>query len=154
MNFAGAADGVNAARGSGGTVARVGAAHTGDLRPTRSRALWLPMIDGTWLPLSAELSGQPLPMPATRLTVAGQSYVVQAQETRDEGVLRIDTTAAPATIDIVGVNGPNAGRTIPAIFRVADDVLEMCYDVGGGDRPDGFATAPGEYRLLVRYRRA
>jgi len=54
----------------------------------------------------------------------------------------------------VGVTGPNAGRTIAAIWRVEGEVLELCYDVGGGTRPTMFASAAGSTRLLVRYRRA
>lgn len=112
------------------------------------------MLDGVWLPLGAEFCGEALPLPDTRLVITGDRYVVEAAETRDEGVLRIDASASPPGIDIVGQAGPNAGKTLLAIFRVRGDRLQLCYDVGEPPcRPTTFATAQGSTRILIRYRR-
>jgi len=112
------------------------------------------MLDGIWLPLGAEFCGEALPLPDTRFVIAGDRYVVEAAESRDEGMLRIDAAASPPGIDIVGQAGPNAGKTLLAIFRIRGDRLQLCYDVGDpARRPAAFATARGSTQILIRYRR-
>lgn len=111
------------------------------------------ILDGTWLPENAELAGRRIPMPPTRFVISGANYVVVSAESRDTGVLIFAADGLEVALDIVGTAGPNAGRTIPAIWRVEDDVLELCYDIGGGERPMNFSTARDGARLLVRYRR-
>ena len=56
-------------------------------------------------------------------------------------------------MDIHGQKGPNAGRTIRAIYALEDDQLIVCYQLGTGERPDGFETPKGSQVLLVRYQR-
>lgn len=130
------------------------AAEAEELRDRASPPNVLRMLNGTWIPQGAEFGGQSLPMPATRLIIAGTRYVVEAADGRDEGTLAIDEKVTPHTIDIIGVAGPNAGKTIPAIFRVRGELLQICYDVGDVPRrPAAFGTGPGRTQLMVRYRR-
>lgn len=112
------------------------------------------MLNGTWIPQGAEFVGQSLPMPEARFVITGARYVVETGGVRDEGTLVIDDAVTPHTIDIVGTAGPNAGKTIPAIFRVRGELLQLCYDVGDVPRrPTAFGTAPGSTQIMVRYRR-
>ena len=113
------------------------------------------MLSGTWIPQGAEFSGQPLPVPEARLTIAGDRYVVEGSGGRDSGSLRIDVSVTPHTVDLVGQHGPNAGRTIPALFRVRGNLLQLCYLVGEGvqPRPVALHAEPGSMQILVRYRR-
>ena len=53
---------------------------------------------------------------------------------------------------LLGVTGPNAGRTIPCIFKFADGAMSICYGLGG-TRPEKFATAKGRQLYLVNYLR-
>lgn len=112
------------------------------------------MLNGTWVPQTAEFSGQSIPLPPTRWVIDGERYVVEAEHGRDEGVLVVDAEATPAAVDIVGQRGPNAGRTLRAIYRMRGDLLQVCYEVGDAPaRPTAFLTAPGSMALTVRYRR-
>ena len=115
------------------------------------------MLTGTWIPQGAEFAGQSLPMPETRLVIDGDNYVVESAESRDSGTLQIDASVTPHTIDLVGREGPNAGRTIPALFRMRGNLLQLCYLVGEGSapqpRPSEIHAAPGSMQILVRYRR-
>lgn len=112
------------------------------------------MLNGTWIPQTAEFSGQAIPLPPTRWVISGERYVVEAEAGQDEGVLLVDTETSPHAVDIVGRAGPNAGKTLRAIFRVRGDLLQLCYEVGDKPaRPDAFVTAPGSLALTVRYRR-
>jgi len=56
-------------------------------------------------------------------------------------------------MDIRGREGPNAGRTIQAIYELAGEQLTVCYQLGSGERPSEFKSAKGSQVLLVRYLR-
>ena len=112
------------------------------------------MLDGIWIPHGAEFSGEVLPTPASRWVISGTRYIVESEAGRDEGELRIDAAASPASVDLVGTSGPHGNKTIRGIFRVRGDLLQLCYDVSGDDRrPVTFATGKGSMQLMVRYRR-
>lgn len=115
------------------------------------------MLTGTWIPQGAEFAGQSVPMPDARLVIEGDRYVVEAAAGRDSGTLQIDTTVTPHAIDLVGKRGPNAGRTIPALFRIRGNLLQLCYCVGEENvqlpRPTEIHAAVGSMQILVRYRR-
>lgn len=114
-------------------------------------------LDGAWLPVTAELGGQPFPAPVLatmKLVLAGDRYTVFVGGAKDEGtVARLPDTSPPA-LDITGVEGPNAGRTIPAICQVRGDTLDVCYNLGGPERPATFTTKAGTQQFLVRYLRS
>lgn len=113
-------------------------------------------LDGTWLPLTAQLGGQPFPeavLATMKLVLAGDTYTVFVGGNPDKGkVTKLPDTTPPA-LDITGVEGPNAGRSIPAIFHAHGDTLEICYNLGGAERPRAFATTAGTQEFLVVYRR-
>ncbi len=107
---------------------------------------------GRWQPTEAQLGGRPLP-------VAGFDGAV-LEMTADRYAFGIDhghyvpiDGPLPTKMDVVGDSGPNAGRTIPAIYDVAGDALTICYQLGAGERPDAFRSPGGSRILLVRYRR-
>ena len=96
-------------------------------------------------------------MPDARLVIDGDRYVVEGVGADDSGILHVDATVTPHTIDLVGKRGPHAGRTIPALFRIRGNLLQLCYCVGESTvrqpRPTEFHAAAGSMQLLVRYRR-
>ena len=110
------------------------------------------MLNGTWLPLHAELGGAPLPddvIAAITLIVRDGTYHVQD----DRGRLRLDGGLRPARMDLVGQEGPNQGRTIRAIYELTGDVLRICYELGAPERPLELGSEPGTLLFLVTYRR-
>ncbi len=112
-------------------------------------------IQGTWLPVKAELHGQPLPDPVLKMIVLkmnGGKYEVTAENV-DKGTYTIDTAAKPRTIDVQGVEGPNAGKKIPAIYELHGDTLRICYGLGGSPRPTEFKSPSGSKVFLVTYER-
>ena len=111
-----------------------------------------PTLSGRWEPVSAELGGQPFPLAnfegaVLQLTMDGYEFA------NDKGTYVVVTRRPPAQMDIRGQQGPNAGRTIPAIFDLAGDQLTVCYQLGAGPRPAGFTSPTGTQVLLVHYRR-
>jgi uncharacterized protein (TIGR03067 family) len=111
-----------------------------------------PTLSGRWAPESAELGGQPFPIAnfggaVLQLTMDGYEFA------NDRGTYVVLTRRPPAQMDIRGQQGPNAGRTIPAIFDLAADKLTICYQLGAGARPADFASPAGTQILLIHYKR-
>ena len=108
------------------------------------------MLDGTWILDTAELGGNKLPDEGYRgatLVLQDGTYTFQG----DHGEYHVHTGGN--AMDIVGTDGPNAGRTFLAIYELRDDVLRICYDLTGTARPLRFATQPGTQQFLAVYRR-
>jgi uncharacterized protein (TIGR03067 family) len=113
-------------------------------------------LDGTWLAEKAELAGQKYPdefRKSLKLVIDGDKYTGTA-ERPDRGTLKVDASARPKAMDITGTDGPNKGKTFPAIYEHDGDTLRICYDLSGKARPTTFATKPGTKLFLVTYKRA
>lgn len=111
-----------------------------------------PHLAGQWAPQSAELGGRVFPVASfagATLRLTGETYEFAG----DKGTYALGARRPHAQMDIRGQEGPNAGRTILAIFRLAGDTLVVCYQLGQGERPSAFATATGTQVLLIRYTR-
>ena len=83
------------------------------------------------------------------MIIRAETYQVQS----DHGRLALDEVSRPATMDLIGEEGPNQGRTIRAIYELTGDVLRICYELGSPERPQAFESAPGTLQFLVTYRR-
>jgi uncharacterized protein (TIGR03067 family) len=109
------------------------------------------MLEGTWIAISAELGGKTMPpavLSTIPLVLSGGNYTLG----NDRGTYRVDERVTPAAIDIAGVDGPNSGRQIPAIFELVDGTLRICYDLSCSARPAGFHSPAGSKLFLVTYR--
>ncbi|MBA4137256.1 MAG: hypothetical protein C0518_08075 [Opitutus sp.] len=111
-------------------------------------------LEGRWQPLFAELDGEQAPVEVlqqTELELTAATYTVRfggvAADTGD-----FATEDAPHHLSLHGTAGPNAGRTIPCLFKFIEDTLMICYGLSGA-RPKNFRTAPGANLYLVTYRR-
>jgi uncharacterized protein (TIGR03067 family) len=114
-------------------------------------------IEGTWLPATAELAGNMFPdnVRATiKLMVEGDKYTVSVGKAVDQGTLRLNPSASPKELDIIGTDGPNKGRTIHAIYERDAETLRICYDLSGEGRPKEFKTREGTQLFLVTYKKA
>ena len=111
-----------------------------------------PNLVGQWAPQSAELGGRAFPVSSfagATLRLTADTYDFAG----DKGSYALLSRRAPAQMDIHGREGPNAGRTIQAIYRVVADQLTVCYQLGQGARPTDFSSSAGPQVLLVHYRR-
>ena len=76
------------------------------------------------------------------------------QHVVDGGEIQLDTTAIPNTMDIVGLDGPNAGRRLLAIYELSNDLLSICYDMeNGAGRPRAMEPEEDQILLLITYAR-
>ena len=111
-----------------------------------------PSLDGEWAPARAELGGQDFPIAnfqGATLRLTANTYEFAG----DKGTYAVLAAGRPAAMDIRGQEGPNAGRTIQAIYELSGDQLTVCYQLGTGERPGEFKTPKGSQVLLVHYRR-
>jgi uncharacterized protein (TIGR03067 family) len=114
-------------------------------------------LEGTWIFESLEVDGGPVPpaaMSSSRILIDGDRFRTESPEAIYEGVFNIDVEAAPNTIDIEFIAGPEAGNWNYGIFRFEKDRLDICLDMTGKGRPKEFKTAPGTGHALESLRRA
>lgn len=114
-------------------------------------------LEGVWKPVEATLGGQPLPpalLDTIILTLTGNEYHVTVGEQEDKGTTKLDTSVTPPRMSITGVEGPNQGKTFPAIYEILDaDTFRVCYDLSGKAYPTEFKSTDGTQLYLVKYTR-
>jgi uncharacterized protein (TIGR03067 family) len=119
-----------------------------------------PKLDGTWKPVSGELGGKAFPEPALKaisLTISNANYDVVVLEPQgaqhDRGTVKYLNKLTPKGMDVIGTNGPNQGKTLPAIYEIDGDTLRVCYNLNGTNRPTDFKTSAGGQLFSVTYSR-
>lgn len=109
-------------------------------------------LEGIWQPLYAELGGEEAPkmvLDKTEVELTDGKYTVRfGGVDSDHGSFEV----AGHTLTLVGTAGPNAGRTIPCIFKLSGDTLSICYGLAGA-RPANFRTGSDPELYLVNYAR-
>ncbi len=113
-------------------------------------------LQGTWLPVKAQLAGQNMPEKVLKtivLKLDKHDYVATVSGEPDKGTWTIDPSTTPRSLTITGVKGPNSGKVFPCIYAIKGDTLKVCYDLSGKKRPKDFKTAAGTELYLVTYRR-
>ncbi|HEY6484108.1 MAG TPA: TIGR03067 domain-containing protein [Steroidobacteraceae bacterium] len=116
-------------------------------------------LAGAWVPVAANVSGQALLVGELRvkyLVLDGRDYSIIDRSNRivDSGEYLVNERAMPPTIDIVGRDGPNAGRSMLAIFELDDDHLTVCYELDGAARPANMQAQQDQLLLSITYQRA
>jgi len=113
-------------------------------------------FNGVWKPVEVELAGTKFPEAVFgkwRLELGKGKYALPGAESPDSGTYTVDESKKPKTMDIVGADGPNKGKTFPCIYELDGDTLRVCYDLSGKERPKEFKTAKGTKLYLVTYKR-
>jgi len=113
-------------------------------------------VQGNWKPIKAELAGQPLDdaiMKSISLKLDNGKYEVFAGGKPDRGTYTLDSNTKPGSMTITGTDGPNQGKTFPAIYELKGDTLRICYDLSGAKRPSEFKSVAGTQLYLVTYHR-
>jgi uncharacterized protein (TIGR03067 family) len=88
------------------------------------------------------------------LDSGGYSIVDRTNHIVDSGEYLVDDGASPQTMDIVGREGPNAGRTMLAIYQLKANRLTVCYDLDGKERPADMQPREDQLFLSITYERA
>jgi uncharacterized protein (TIGR03067 family) len=113
-------------------------------------------VQGDWKPVKAELAGQPMTdavLKSISLKLDNGKYEVFVGLAPDRGTYTLDATTKPKSMTITGTEGPNHGRTFPAIYELKGDTLRICYYLSGSKRPTEFKSIAGTRLYLVTYNR-
>lgn len=131
-----------------------------DRHRARERVVDTTLI-GIWTVKNADLGGRPFSLPLSfELKINGTDYGTRDfnRGTRytDVGTLFFfgdELAGEPRRIDVLGKEGPNKGKRIPAIYRVSDSgrEFEICYDLDAKERPTDFVSREGTMWLRVSY---
>ena len=111
-------------------------------------------LAGTWKVDAATLNGDDAKamLKDAVLTIEEGKYKLQLGVT-DAGTLAIDPNKKPKQMTITAAEGPNKGKTFPAIYQVDGDALKICYTLVGKEAPKEFKSTPETKTLLVAYKR-
>jgi uncharacterized protein (TIGR03067 family) len=110
-------------------------------------------LEGRWQPVYAESDGEEAPkmmLDKMEIEFTNGEYAVRfGGVTADQGTYVID---GDGQLTLAGMVGPNAGKSIPSIYRFAGGALSICYGLGGV-RPKKFTTQGGTQLYLANYHR-
>lgn len=103
------------------------------------------------------MAGTPFPPEVTNaitLTVKGETYEVSVGGEIDKGTCKVDTSTTPPRMTITSTEGPNADKTMLAIFDYpADDQMRVCYNLKGTDFPTTFESTLENAQFLATYKK-
>jgi uncharacterized protein (TIGR03067 family) len=114
-------------------------------------------LQGNWKQIAYERNGVVEPEdergwnPTTAFT--GDRFVVTLADgsTPIRGIYRIDPTTSPKRVDWMDEIGPDAGKTILAIYKLEGCKFTFCAAEPGHPRPTEFRTRQGQVlRVSVR----
>jgi uncharacterized protein (TIGR03067 family) len=114
-------------------------------------------LRGTWKIKSMTVGGREMPakvIESFRLKMTESAYELRNTEGVDKGNLKVNETAKPHRIDIIGLEGPNKGKTFLAIHERSGETLRICYDLTGKAHPKEFESPKGSLVALIEYVKA
>lgn len=115
-------------------------------------------LQGTWEQTSLEDNGVLNPVdahsaPGALTTIRGDHFeVLTAQgETLLAGRFSLDSSTTPKSITWIDSIGDDAGKRLPASYRLEGDVFVFIAADEGMPRPSAFSTGPGQtMRTFIR----
>ncbi|HEY2783663.1 MAG TPA: TIGR03067 domain-containing protein [Fimbriiglobus sp.] len=113
-------------------------------------------MNGTWELTSGEVGGKKFPDSVVKtltLILKDGNYTVKSPGPDDTGTVHYDETKKPKELDVKGEEGPNKGKSYPAIYELDGDTLKICYDLDGKKRPTEFKSTAGTKQFLAVYKR-
>ena len=101
-------------------------------------------ITGVYSCISATVDGKPLPADVVaqlRLTLTSDRYKTElGQQVLFESTYTLEMSQTPWKIDIIGIEGPAAGKAAQGICSMEDDTFTLCHTMPGQERPATFAS--------------
>jgi uncharacterized protein (TIGR03067 family) len=111
----------------------------------------LKALQGSWEQIGLEIGGVNVQRdnlsPVGAITnFKGKRFTVHAADATLllDGAFELDDSATPKRIDYIDSIGPDAGKRLPAIYKLEGDVLTFIVADEGASRPSAFRTGPGE----------
>jgi len=117
----------------------------------------LQLLQGEWIMVSSERDGEKVPeerIKTFKRTVTGNKFTV-TWEGEDgahtvSGVMTIDPTQKPKTVDVLFTEGPSKDKTFQAIYKVEGDTFTICLGKPDEGRPPDFDSKHGSLNVWKR----
>jgi uncharacterized protein (TIGR03067 family) len=113
-------------------------------------------IDGVWKPWEAILNGNTLPeefIESFTLQIEGMKYWMNLGNSIDKGTLKYIKYITPQALEFHGVEGPNEGKIIPAIYKLQGTYLTIAYNLNGSQRPTTFLSTKDNLLYVVKFKK-
>ena len=106
----------------------------------------LAILQGTWRVTELEVDGALMDKSAlseATVSVAGNRFTTAGMGAEYSGLLQLNETASPKTLEMYFESGPEAGNTNRGIYEISGSIWRMCLCMTGGLAPLAFHTTPG-----------
>lgn len=115
-----------------------------------------PSLDGKWELTKGVMGGNDLPediIKSIKLSIKGNEYEVTVGEDKIKGTATPDDSTTPKRMKLADKDGPNAGKTIYAIYELSKDEMKVCYAMEGTEYPKEFKSPEGSKLFFAVYKR-
>jgi len=114
-------------------------------------------LQGTWIFDSFEENGQKTPaadLKNKRIFFGANQFIIKnGDELVQVGQLKLDPVDGHRDIDATVVAGQHKGNTMRGIYMFKGDLLKVCIDPEGNERPKEFKTSADSGLFLAVYKR-
>jgi uncharacterized protein (TIGR03067 family) len=118
----------------------------------------LEALQGCWEQVALQVDGLARPCddlspPGGTTVFIGNRFLVRAADGGQllEGAFRLNVAANPKQVDWIDAEGPDAGKVLPAIYKLEGDRFVFVAGDADAPRPTQFCTGPGQVmRTFVR----
>jgi uncharacterized protein (TIGR03067 family) len=111
-------------------------------------------LQGSWQIELQEEDGEKVPADQLkgRSVLFGMNAFVELHNGKmiQLGALKLDASKTPKTVNAMVMEGKQKGDILQGIYALDGDVLKICFDMQGNQRPKEFKTTAGSgFRLMV-----
>ncbi len=113
-------------------------------------------LNGNWNATSLVMGGNELPAEMTKeisITINNLTYETRAMGQKETGTMVYHDDHTPLRLDIMPKNGPMAGNTLKAIYKLEGEKLTVAYNTTSEDYPSGFYSNAENGYLVTVYTR-
>jgi uncharacterized protein (TIGR03067 family) len=116
----------------------------------------LKKLKGSWSATALEFAGQKAPADEAKknkIMFDGDKVTFIEGDEKKQGTFKIDPTKKPATIDLIGTEGKEKGKTTKGIYALEGDSLKIAIGFKRDERPTEFATSKDVLVILFVLKR-
>ncbi len=116
-----------------------------------------PNLDGSWELTKGVMAGNDLPeelLKSIKLTIKGNEYEVTIGDQKIKGTSSSDDSTTPKRMKLKDKDGPNADKTVYAIYELSKDEMKVCYAMEGTEYPKEFKSPADSKLFYAVYKRS
>ena len=118
----------------------------------------LQAFKGAWRVISKEVDGKKISEEEIKDVIltsdgSGKFSGRRGDKVFVEATARLDSAKNAKAIDVTYTEGEKKGKTVPGIYEIDGDTVQVCLGRPGDDRTGEFSAKAGSGRTLVVYKR-